>query len=328
MEHQNLGPAMAPLTAHSAAAEGQLGRELLPLPRGCRVLGWCGLVAVLSMSCSQKPFCAELGTCGGSPVGDWKLGPNHPSCSEDLYTPPADTRLDQGDQPAARTPPAEEALYDWCDLLVTNGGQKVATIEPSFSYEKGTIGAAFVHYDPIGPDGSGTYTVALTRTGRYTIPFPALCIRQFGATGDVCSKLQDQLTSSSAHKDILCRANSPADPAGCICQFDVAVQSGGSGLYQQLSNNTLIHELNFQFPGRSPAAAFPQKVTFCSKGGTLQLTGADGSYLFDEPGLRSMDLAGTTLDCTDGLQGPNEEGVDCGLACPMACVPAPAPASM
>lgn len=315
-----------PSTSQVAATESRAPRAQQASPSWIHVVGCCALVAALGMGCSQKPLCAELGACGGTPVGDWMLSANHPSCSEDLYTPPADPRLDQGDQPAARTPPIEEALYDWCDLLVTNGGQKVATVEPTFSYENGTIGAAFIHYDPIGTNGSGTYTAALTRTGRYTIPFPALCIRQFGATGDVCSKLQAQLTSSSAHKDILCQANSPADPAGCICQFDVAVQSGGSGLYQQLSKNTLVHELTVQFPDKSPAAAFPQKVTFCSRGGTLQLTGADGGYLFDEPGLRTMDLAGTTLDCTDGLKGPNEDGVDCGLACPMACVAPPAPA--
>jgi hypothetical protein len=209
--------------------------------------------------------------------------------------------------------------------LVTNGGQKIATIEPSFSYEKGTIGAAFIHYDALGPNGSGTYTAALTRTGRYTIPFPALCIRQFGATGDVCSKLQAQLATSSVHEDILCRANGPEDPAGCICQFEVAVQSGGSGVYQQPNDHTLVHQLNVQFPGRSPAASFPQTVSFCNKGGALQLTGSDGAYLFDEPGLRTMDLATTTLDCVDGLQGPNEEGVDCGPACPTACTAAPVP---
>jgi hypothetical protein len=291
---------------------------------GASVL-FCGLLAAFATACAQTPLCAELDACGGPvPVGDWLLGGGHPSCSEDLYIPPPDTRLDKGDQPAARTPPAEAALYDWCDLLVTNGGEKVATIEPRFSFENSTIGAAFLRYGPIDASGSGTYAAGLTRTGTYTIQFPPLCIRAFGATGDVCNKLQTQLGSTSAHKDILCLAD-PEDLEGCICRFNVAVQSGGSGKYHLLSSNTLVHELNVKFPLKSVAAAFPQEATYCNKGSSLQLTGADGVYLFDEPGLRTMDLASATINCTDGVQGPAEEGVDCGLACPTACM-APAPA--
>ena len=206
------GTAMTPTPTTSQADSSESRRDPRALRRGGCIIGWCGLLAALSTGCTQSPQCAELGDCGGNPVGDWALSTNHPSCSEDLYTPPTDTRLDHGDQPAARTPPAEEALYDWCDLLVTNGGAKVATIEPTFSYENGTIGTAFIHYDPIGANGSGTYAASLTRTGRYTIPFPTLCIRQFGATGDVCNKLQTQLTATSAHKDILCQPD-PADPS-------------------------------------------------------------------------------------------------------------------
>jgi hypothetical protein len=303
-----------PVTSQADSTHGQAATRL-----GGRLLAACGLLlAALSAGCTQKPLCSELGSCGGNPVGDWVLDATHQSCSEDLYLPPSDTRLDHGDQPAARTPPAEEALYDWCDLLVTNGGQKVATVDPRFSFESGTIGTAFVHYDPIGANGSGTYAAGLTRIGTYTIEFPALCIREFGAEGDVCGALQTQLVSSSTHKNLQCVAN-PSDPAGCVCRFDVAVQSGGSGVYQMLDDHTLIHELNLQFPSKAPAAAFPQKVTFCSQGGSLQLTGTDATYLFDEPGLRTMELAQTTINCTDGVKGPGEEGVDCGLACPTAC---------
>jgi hypothetical protein len=189
--------------------------------------------------------------------------------------------------------------------------------DPRFSFEHSTIGAAFVHYDPIGANGSGTYSAGLTRTGTYTIEFPALCIRQFGAVGDVCGALQAQLAPSQ--KNLQCLAN-PVDPAGCVCRFDVAVQSGGSGIYQQLDSHTLLHELNLTFPSKSPAAAFPQRVTYCNKGNRLELTGADGAYLFDEPGLRTMDLGATTINCADGVQGLGEDGVDCGLACPNRCM--------
>jgi hypothetical protein len=212
-------------------------------------------------------------------------------------------------------------LYDWCDLLVTNGGGMVATHPPQFSIDNAQIGAAWVSYDM-----AGNYAAGLTRTGTYTVEFPALCMREFGARGDVCNQLQTQLVSTSAHKNLLCAAN-PTDPAGCVCQYDVSVQSGGSGTYQPVSANKLVHVLTTQFPQRVQTADFPQYATYCNKGTALQLTGSDGEYLFDEPGLRTLDLVSTTINCADGMKGTGEDGVDCGLACPMDCVaPAPPPA--
>jgi hypothetical protein len=58
------------ITSHSAATASWFEREPLPAPSRGRIVGWCGLVAVLGLGCSQKPFCGELGSCGGSPVGD------------------------------------------------------------------------------------------------------------------------------------------------------------------------------------------------------------------------------------------------------------------
>ena len=160
-------------------------------------------------------------------------------------------------------------------------------------------------------------------TGQDLIEFPEVCIRDFGAVGDVCTSLQTHLvtmaTASSVYKNLQCLAN-PADPAGCVCRFDVAVQTGGSGTYEVVDSHTLIHRMNVKFPSNAAAAAFPQKVSYGSAGGRLQLTGADGAYLFDEPGLRTMELATTTIKCTDGAQGPGEDGIDCGLACPNACM--------
>lgn len=290
-----------------------------------------GLLAAVTTGCTQTPLCPELGTCGGPlPVGEWVLAPGHPSCSEDLYLAPSDPRLVKGDLPAARTPVPEEALFDWCDLLVTNGGKEIAPQKPRFSYENGTIGAAWLRYD-----ASGNYAAGLTRTGTFVIDFPALCVREFGAMDgrpadatkdpngpavNVCAQLQAQIVDSSSHQNMLCQPN-PSDPAGCLCQFDVSVPSGGSGSYLARSND-LTHVLTAVYPGKTQAAAFPQHATYCNRSTTLQLTGAEGQYLFDEPGLRTLNLVSTTINCADGTRGPGEDGVDCGLACPNDCMPA------
>ena len=301
-----------------------------------------GLLALASLvtGCTQTPACAELGSCGGPPpVGAWALAPGHGSCSEDLYIAPPDTRLVKADQPVARTPPPENALYDWCDLLVTSGGLGIQSRPARFSYESGPIGAAWLRYDQ-----NGNYDVGLIRTGTYSIDFPALCMREFGAMDNrpinapkdpttphnatVCQQLEAQIVSTSSHRNTLCRAN-PQDPAGCLCQFDVSDLSGGSGTYRGLNSTTLMHLLNSVYPQKVDpmtgawltvaGADFPENATYCNKGSTLQLTGANGEYLFNQPGLRTMDLVPTTINCTDGMKGPTEDGIDCGPACPNSC---------
>jgi hypothetical protein len=258
----------------------------------------CGVLATLAIGCDrfmQQPRCPVLGACGGAiPVGDWVLRPGHPSCSEDIYVAPTDTRLVMADLPAARTPPPEPALFDWCDLLVTNGGNMVQAHPPRFYYQDGQIGNASIHY---GADGH--FSAGLTRTGTYTLDFPAYCMRAFGATDgrpadpqsdpngppvSLCKQLEVAVRASGlgegSYRNTTCDAN-PADPQGCLCTFDVTETGGPTGTYQLLDSHTLL---------QLPFTNFPQRVTFCNQGDGLELTGADGDYLFGLRGLRTMSL--------------------------------------
>jgi hypothetical protein len=290
----------------------------------------------------QAPLCPPLDSCGGGlPVGDWTLDGTQPlsaACSEDLYTPPEDPRLVQADLPAARVPPPTPALYDWCDLLVTTpnipvanptnpASQKPTTNNsivgrlPNFSFETFPIGAATIHYD-----ASNKYVLSTTRTGRYAIDFPAYCMREFGAvdtprdpnalpatTGTVCQKLQDALPfiAPPIYENIACQPGT-SDPEGCVCGFDVADREVSSGTVGVNPNDTseMTH-----LPGND----FPEDVTYCVQTNRLELTGANGQYLFDRVGLRTLDMVKVTVNCTDGMRGPGEDGVDCGPACPMLC---------
>jgi hypothetical protein len=262
---------------------------------GARAVALCGLYAALTTGCQQSVLCPALDSCGGAlPVGDWVLAPGHPSCSEDLYVPPTDTRLVQGDLPPGRTPPPEPALFDWCLLLVTGPGANIQVKPPRFYYEDGPVGSASVKYD-----ADGHFSAGITRTGTYTLDFPAYCMRAFGAMDgkpadpvndpngppvNVCKQLEVPLRASGlgegSYRNTTCEPN-PADPAGCLCAFDVTETGGPSGSFQQIDGNTLLH---------LPGSNFPQKVTFCNKGDRLELTGTSGAYLFDVRGLRTFDL--------------------------------------
>ncbi len=265
---------------------------------GTSLVALCEIFAVLTTGCNmlmQNPHCPALNSCGGEiPFGDWVLSPGHPSCSEDLYIPPIDTRLVDATLPPARTPPPEPALFDWCILLVTSGGTNIQASPPRFFYESGPIGVATVRYET-----DGHFSAGITRTGTYTLDFPAYCMRAFGAVDgrladpannpngppvNICKQLEVPLRASGlgegSYPNTTCEPN-PADPAGCLCAFDVMETGSTSGSYQKLDANTLLHLPNTNFPG---------KVTFCNRGDSIDLTGSDGQYLFDQPGLRTMNL--------------------------------------
>jgi hypothetical protein len=285
------------------------------------------LVAALSSSCMQKPACQELGNCGGPvPIGTWVLQPGTESCTEDLYEPASDPRLIGGAEiPAARTPPIEPAVYDWCDLLVTSSGTSIQTHAANFYAESAPVGRASIRID-----ANGHWAAGITRTGTYVLDFPTICMREFGAMdgrsidpmatppgppGTVCQQLQVTLRASGlgngAYPNTTCQQN-PADLGGCLCAFDVTATGGPSGYYSQINSNTL------QF---LPGTNFPENVTYCNEDTTLELTGADGEYLFGTKGLRTLRLAKFVPNCTDGSRGDGEDGVDCGGGCPNACPP-------
>jgi hypothetical protein len=280
-----------------------------------RLAAWATLAApVLAAGCKQQVQCPALGSCGGSVVGDWRLANDHPSCSEEIYSAPADPRLGQpeGDLPPARTPPPEPALYDWCDLLVTGMGSIVHTPPLFYTnspngyqgasnvanyYVGGPIGGATLHYD-----ANGTYTLSTTRTGTFFLDFPSICVRAFGAkdgnpidpdmmggpTGNVCQQLAVGLAKGAPAKytNIGCQLdpNDPPNVAGCICNFDLMDVQTNTGAYG-VRGDSIQH-----LPGNN----FPQYATFCSQGNTLQLTGSDGAYLFDRVGLRTLDMISFT----------------------------------
>jgi hypothetical protein len=272
--------------------------------------------------CKQKVLCPGLDVCGGSVVGDWVLDGNNPnsqSCMEDLYTPPADPRLQKGaDVPAARTPIPEPALWDWCHRLVTGPGEMIIVTggTPRFDNESAQVGAAMLHYDGSGTEGGFTLTTVLT--GRFTMNFPPICMHSFGAAdnamGDVCTQLATFLSGQNLtrYKNISCGKDDPTDAfSGCDCTFDLNDVQASAGRYVSQSGGVLLH-----LPGNN----FPESVSVCASADRLQLTGADGEYLFDRLGLRTLDMVRVTSNCTNMAQDIGELGVDCGGLCGTPCM--------
>lgn len=254
-----------------------------------------GLAAALSAGCSQEPLCPALSGCGGpDPVGNWDLAPGYESCTEDLYLPATDKRLTRPTIPVAGQSAPEPAVYDWCELLI-NGGRPAPDKDafygqPGFYYESAQIGQANLRIN-----ADGTFTMGLARTGVFVMDFPAACVRMYGARdnepltptdptsplGDVCKQLEGPVAASGigegSYSNTICLAN-PDDPGGCLCQFDVSETGGPFGPWRR-NGNTLSFILQQNFPGNA---------TFCNHGDRLDLTGANGEYLFGVRGLRTM----------------------------------------
>jgi hypothetical protein len=167
---------------------------------------------------------------------------------------------------------------------------------------------------------TGDYAAGLVRTGTYYFDFPAVCMRAWGAYDkpnteidpsganvNVCEQLQAPLANAGqgegAYPNIDCYPNLdasdprltpqeaerqraheesgiPPDPNGCICKFDVAEAGGPAGRYRMLDSKTILHM----------SGSFPTRATFCNQGTKLELTGADGSYLFGIKSLRTLEL--------------------------------------
>jgi len=203
-----------------------------------------------------------------------------------------------------RTPLPEPALYDWCDQLITKAYDSktgIVSVAANFYTPDIQIGDASVRYN-----ADGTYSAGLTRTGTYTLTFPSLCMREFGAIDgnpavdvtqmmpvggpvDICKQLELPLRQlgmgPGSFLNTTCVVDpDPGDLGGCACTFDASETGGGGGTYLALSDGQTI--LNLPGPGKD----FPQKVTYCNTGTELQLTGADGQYLFGTLGLRTLDL--------------------------------------
>jgi hypothetical protein len=283
-------------------------------------------LAALAVGCKQTPLCAPLDACGGGrPVGikpgtdgNWVLAPGHPSCAEDLYIPASDPRLQMANPIAAGAPYPEPAVYDWCVLLVTGpgAGSAIQVFTPRLYQESPDYGFVTLKFQDDGHFSSG-----ITLTGTFLLELPAYCVRAFGASDKdpgepadappmgVCKRLEGPLYNAAintgAYKNLTCDPNTDevrarfglggaADPQGCLCRYDINATGGPAGTYELLNANTIR-----DFPD-AVSSNFPQNSTFCLQGDRLQLTGADGAYLFDQKGLRTLDL----------VRGCNDDG-DC-----------------
>jgi hypothetical protein len=255
--------------------------------------------------CAQEDLCPSQGDCGGIIEGRWGL--SAPACQEHMYEPPQEVWLFDRPIAVGRQQQTEPQYSSWCQNLVfTADPDRPLSNNPLFWTGSATYGEARIRYE-----ADGTYEAGFTRTGTYGWVFSATCMRSYGSQV-TCEQLAEPLNLSAmndgGYKDVRCHAD-PLDPGGCECLFEAVTVGSQQGTYKVRGN--LVDHYATSIP--SPIST----MEFCSKNDTLTLHGARRSFLYEQNGLRSLNLV--RANCTDGVKGPGEEGADCGGLCETAC---------
>ena len=268
------------------------------------------VLLLFSVDCSQGPLCPELESCGGSPVDRWAQLPmaqQTPAtyCQEIRHTPPLESHLRGQLLPVAQQPVPDKTHADWCSELLVTGDREEAVKRHNYWWEDLPYVEGHMEYRP-----DGTYQASLTRKAFVDRWFSQTCLRKYGYAGD-CKNLQADLEKANEgageYNTFNCVEN--VRRGGCDCNFEIFEVNAIAGSYST-SGSTITH-----FP-KTPFAHYSQAL-ICVQGDTLRISGMGNSYLFDRPGLRTIEMV--RMNCNDGKPGPGEGGVDCGLGCPNPC---------
>ncbi len=298
-------------------------------------------VIVLACGCQTPPYCDPLAQCGGDFMAGatdiWKndgivdsewivTGPD--SCMDQLQPPPNPVSLVQQPPRLAGERPIERGTADWCSNLAIR--------------QDGTIRQYLGWYPPIPiRDGSLTFSADHTYSMQFVhfapqhAEFSATCLTEQGVPINCPAfgrNLKEFVAVEANIYNVLCYDN-PA--GGCLCDYDLSFFGGPNGRWT--ANGSTITFFDDLF---GP----PSLADYCLKGDTLEMTGQNGTRLFNQFALRTLrfrrptcedgalsktkhelgvdcggDCPATCGSCTDGVMNGNEKGIDCGGSCPEVC---------
>jgi hypothetical protein len=154
---------------------------------------------------------------------------------------------------------------------------------------------------------SGAFDIDDLRRGPVVLHYAASCLSSPVGT-PTCDELGPAIEvwghDTGEFQHAACAA---ASSGGCDCTLDLSVVQGASGTWSSSGAEVTFVD------------AFSNQVTtssYCVDGAGLRLDPAFEAVL---PGGSGFTLQ--PVDCTDGKQGPFEDGVDCGWACRNAACP-------
>jgi len=231
--------------------------------------------------------CAPTGdACGGDPSGQWTIAG---SCRDPIYQSPRPVTYFGQAETMARQPPPEATSSDWCSYLTYDPIMGITNFV--FPYDTLPITSGRIAYD-----GGGAYAALLSTTGNGAVDISASCLTRFGAiptcapadpgAQGAARSLTDDLRAysvslGSPFQDITCADDGRE---GCACSYTIAFEPSGGGLSGRWSTQSTLMT---HFAGTK---LIPSQADFCVAGDTMTLWGHDRAAIWDQPGLRTVNL--------------------------------------
>jgi hypothetical protein len=236
----------------------------------------------------------------GAPLTQWVTNSESGACLDQIQPPPNPVSLVRQPPKTNGDRPTERGTADWCSGIAIR--------------QDGTLQQFLGWYPPIPVKDAtldlkadGNYEMHFTYFAKQHVDFSATCLSAQGVSQSCAAfgrNLKELVATEANIYNVLCY---PAE-SGCSCDYDLSLIGGPSGRYAVDPGSATL--TFFDALGGPPALA-----DYCQTGDALEITGRDGSRLFNQFGLRTLKLTRPT--CHDGLQNVSlgEQGIDCGGQC-------------
>jgi len=170
----------------------------------------------------------------------------------------------------------------------------------------------YLTFRPPVPGSEASYSMGETYRGTVVQDYADECLAD-GQGKATCAELSSLLTNiglgEGAYPNVTCVAGAAG---GCSCTIQVLLTGGPAGAWSvdaedptrlvisSLSSTTAMYE--------------PHNVPYC-----VDAAGLHFGVELEQAWPFIASLSFTKVDCADGIQGPAEEGPDCGAACATSC---------
>jgi len=284
-----------------------------------KYIGLCFALAS-TLGCAIEEHCDDLDTCGGSvmtngaqdfnndgPVEtEWHASAGD-ECQDPLHTPPLQNTLITQPPHLANEAPPERSSMDWCSNLVIRGDRTIKRV--NLWFPQIPLRDAKLTYSAASDAATdGKYQIQFKYFKQMRADFSAQCMTAQGVVMGCTEFSHAMATVLQTEPNIDSVVCDDGPQGGCTCIYNMLLVTSVSGPWRR-DGDLITH---YDELGSAPAES-----DYCVNGNQLDLTGHDRTWVFNETGLRTLQLVRST--CEDGLRNQSEAGVDCGGTCPTAC---------
>ncbi len=288
---------------------------------------WVLLAASLG-GCNTPPHCEALRKCGSdfsvtdSDLGggvtstEWVAVGRLDACIDQVPNTPDPPQLSLIPPRPAGVRAVEPSTIDWCAGLVLMGDGTISALDDGW-YEtlkkfNGWFPSIPLYTAQLELMHDNQYALTTTQLASQRVELSPTCLVAQGVVLS-CQSISDQLHAFVSKRlggiaglkatvyDNTCTVTSEG---GCSCGYNVSLTTTTKGPWVASDKGalTFFDEL----------AAPPSQTDFCYTPGSLRLSGAKETDLFNRNSLKTLELHPPS--CTDGVQSKTlgETGIDCG----------------